>query len=127
MEKLEHYLNNIITRQQRLEKLIIRSIAFLILTSISSVFINAIFVSSGEIGNFYTAGVSGFVFSSLGIGIYVVLHLHSCMNGCEFIKIQLHEGGLIAAENMINNTKCTKNIDTEKLKSLANIGDGNGK
>jgi len=122
MEKLEGHLNDIIKRQERLEKRIMLLLGALLGICITSALAHAFIYAHGDLANIFTGGVSAFIFSILSVGLYVIIRLHACMNGCDFIKIMLHEGGLDAAENTLNNNHCTKDIDTKKLKELATIG-----
>ena len=122
MEQLEGYLDNIIKRQERLESFVLRVVSGLLLVAISSIFINAVSVQGGGFSSFFTGGASAFIFSILGTGIYIAIRLHACMNGCDLIKIRLAEGGLKAAEEALDNTHCTRDIDTNKLKQLSTLG-----
>lgn len=117
MEKLEEYLDNIIRRQERLEKTILILVVSLVVSA--ALFLLVIYVNSnqGNSGSFPTVTISGFIVSILMTGLYVITRIHACMNGCDLIKIRLSQGGLTeAAEKAMNNTYCTKEINIKKLK-----------
>lgn len=125
MDHLELYLNNIIRRQERLEKVVLSVVLALLFIAIFAGFLHTIFIAKDPV-NIFTGGTSFFAFAILGSGLYVILRLHACMNGCDLIKVRLLEGGLQAAEEALNNTLCTVDIDTTKLKELFLLGANNG-
>lgn len=122
MEKLEEYLNSIISRQERLEKMVFKIVITLIIFYISIFALHSINVEKIDFGNPLILHAAIFISITLAMGLYVIIRLHACMNGCDLIKIRLSQGGLEAAEHAMNNTPCTKDLDIDKLKTLLAAG-----
>ncbi|MAA93927.1 MULTISPECIES: hypothetical protein [unclassified Arsukibacterium] len=122
MEKLEEYLNNIIYRQEQLAKtMLILVVSMVVVAALFLVIILTSYDDHSFVGSL-AVSISGFIVSVLLVGVFVIIRIHSCMNGCDLIKVRLSQGGLIAAEKALSSTCCIKDFPIEKIKTLIPSG-----